>query len=94
MTPQEACKWIVGVLRIAANASDEKQKQHEQALGERLLKQALSDQLPSLKKIQSHYLQNQQNEVTLLTTQHDIALYDQLLSQPLIAQQEGELPCH
>jgi len=94
MTPQEACKWIVGVLRIAANASDEKQKQHEQALGESLIKQAQSDQLPSLKKIQSHYLQNQQNEVTLSTTQHDIAVYDQLLSQPLISQQEGGLPCH
>lgn len=94
LEPREACKWMVGVLRIAANAPDKYQKQHEQLLGENLLQQALSNQLPALKKIQSRYLQKKSQELSLSTSQHDITSYDQLLSQPFISQPEGERVCH
>jgi len=91
---RDACKWMVGVLRIAADSQDKHQKQHEQLLGEMLLKQSHTNALPSLKKLQSLYLQKQSTTITLSTHQHDINQYDQLLSQPLIAQVEGEILCH
>lgn len=94
LEPRDACKWMVGVLRIAANSPDEYQKQHEQLLGETLLQQSQANPLPTLKKIQSLYLQKQSQEVVLSTPQHDIVSYDQLLTQPIINQAEGEIACH
>lgn len=70
---KEACKWMVAVLRIAAD------HQCERELGQTLLLQAQADALPSLKALQERYLKKQDHPA-LLTTQHDIADYDKLLS--------------
>ena len=70
---KEACKWMVAVLRIAAD------HQCERELGQTLLLQAQAGVLPSLKALQAQYLQCQ-DRPELVTKQHDIADYDELLS--------------
>jgi hypothetical protein len=70
---KEACKWIVAVLRIAAD------HQCEMELGQTLLRQAQAGDLPSLKALQDQYLQCQ-SQPEPATSQHDIADYDDLLS--------------
>jgi hypothetical protein len=70
---KEACKWMVAVLRIAAD------HQCERELGQTLLLQAQAGVLPSLKVLQAQYLQCQ-DRPELVTKQHDIADYDELLS--------------
>jgi hypothetical protein len=70
---KEACKWMVAVLRIAAD------HQCERELGQTLLRQAQTGALPSLKALQAQYLQCQ-DRPELVTKQHDIADYDKLLS--------------
>ncbi len=70
---KEACKWMVAVLRIAAD------HQCERELGQTLLLQAQADALPSLKALQAQYLQKK-GSPELVTRQHDIADYDALLS--------------
>ncbi len=70
---KEACKWMVAVLRIAAD------HQCESELGQTLLLQAQAGALPSLKALQAQYLQCQ-SQPELVTKQHDIADYDELLS--------------
>lgn len=70
---KQACKWMVAVLRIAAD------RQCEEELGQTLLLQAQTGTLPSLKSVQEQYLKNQ-GQPELVTKQHDIADYDELLS--------------
>ena len=70
---KEACKWIVAVLRIAAD------HQCERELGQTLLLQAQAGALPSLKALQTQYMQRQ-DQPELVAGQHDIADYDELLS--------------
>lgn len=70
---KEACKWMVAVLRIAAD------HQCEIELGQTLLLRAQAGALPSLKTLQTQYLQCQ-DQPELATKQHDIADYDELLS--------------
>jgi len=70
---KDACKWMVAVLRIAAD------HQCEEELGETLLLQAHADALPSLKSLQAQYLKSQ-DQPELVTKQHDISDYDELLS--------------
>ncbi|MCF6268049.1 MAG: IS21 family transposase [Desulfuromusa sp.] len=70
---RQACKWMVAVLRIAAD------HQCETELGHTLLLQAQAGVLPSLKVLQTQYL-NKQDQPELVTRQHDIASYDGLLS--------------
>jgi len=72
-TAKDACKWMVSVLRIAAD------HQCERELGQTLLRQALAGALPNLKALQAHYLKKQ-NQPKLITKQHEIADYDELLS--------------
>jgi len=84
---KEACKWMVAVLRIAADHQCEKE------LGQTLLLQARAGVLPSLKSLQAHYLKNQE-QPELVSRQHDIASYDALLSGCWIKpQQQGGSPC-
>lgn len=73
LAARDACKWIVAVLRIAAD------HQCETELGQTLLRQAQTDKLPSLKMLQERYLKKHDHS-ELLTTQHDIAGYNELLS--------------
>jgi len=93
MEPRDACKWMVGVLKIASHSTDEVQKQHEQLLGEKLLQQARLDVLPTLKELQSTYLKEPLQEVSLSIPQHDITDYDQLLSTSFTSDSMGESLC-
>ncbi len=70
---REACKWMVAVLRIAADHQCEKE------LGQTLLLQAKAGSLPSLKALQAQYLQKR-DQPKLSAGQHDIADYNELLS--------------
>jgi hypothetical protein len=70
---KDACKWMVAVLRIAAD------HQCERELGQTLLLQAQAGALPSLKALQTQYLQCK-DRPELVTKQHDITAYDELLS--------------
>jgi len=70
---REACKWIVGVLRIAMDHDC------EERLGNELI--ALIDnnkRLPTLKVLQERYL-GKQTVPTIPARQHDLNSYDQLL---------------
>jgi transposase InsO family protein len=71
-TPQEACKWIVAVLRIAADYDCESSLAGELLLSEQ-------GQLPDLKALQSRYLQHTEPPPIPLR-QHQISDYDQLLT--------------
>ena len=85
---KDACKWMVAVLRIAADHQCEKE------LGQTLLLQAQADALPTLKALQAQYLENQ-DQPELVTKQHDIADYDALLSGCWIKpQHQGGSVCH
>ena len=70
---KDACKWMVAVLRIAAD------HQCETELGQTLFLQAQANKLPTLKMLQTRYLQKKE-QPELHTKQHDIAGYDELLS--------------
>lgn len=70
---KDACKWMVAVLRIAAD------HQCESELGQSLFLQAQADKLPNLKTLQAQYLQKK-DQPELHTKQHDIAGYDELLT--------------
>ena len=78
---------MVAVLRIAAD------HQCERELGQTLLLQAQAGVLPSLKTLQAQYMQGQ-DRPELVTKQHDIADYDELLSGCWInAEHQGGLVC-
>lgn len=85
---REACKWMVTVLRIAAD------HQCEADLGKTLLQQAQTHTLPDLKALQAQYL-DRTVQPGLSAKQHDIADYDALLSGHwLDSQLSGGQPCH
>lgn len=86
LASREACKWIVTVLRIAADHNCASQ------FGQELLAQ--SGQLPDVKTLQTTYLSAE--KVTLTEpTQHDINDYDQLLSSQWANNlSQGEHTCH
>jgi hypothetical protein len=71
--PRDACKWIVGVLRIAMDHDC------EERLGTELLAQVDNDKpLPSLKALQERYLGSKPVPV-IPARQQDLASYDHLL---------------
>jgi len=70
-TPQEACKWMVSVLRIACDYDC------EATLAEELL--ADKGQLPDLKSLQKRYLK-QSKVPDIPIRQHAVTDYDQLLT--------------
>jgi len=72
-SPQEACKWIVAVLRFAADYDC------EDSLASELLMQAEQGQLPDLKSLQARYCQHTEPPL-IPVRQHQIADYDQLLT--------------
>jgi hypothetical protein len=84
---KDACKWMVAVLRIAAD------HQCESELGQSLFQQAQADKLPTLKTLQAQYLQKK-DQPELHTKQHDIAGYDELLTGGWVKPQlQGGTPC-
>jgi hypothetical protein len=72
-TPQDACKWMVAVLRIAYDYDC------EGILAYELLLQAEKGQLPDLKALQARYLKHGKPPA-IPVRQHCIADYDQLLT--------------
>ena len=85
---RDACKWMVAVLRVAADHPDETD------LGKTLLQQAQKQMLPDLKAIQAQYL-NKTLQPGLCPKQHDITDYDALLSGYwLDSQTTGGPSCH
>ncbi len=72
-TPQQACKWIVAVLRFAYDYDCQSE------LGGKLIVQAELGTLPDLKSLQASYLQHTTTPVIPLR-QHSINDYDLLLS--------------
>ncbi|MEN8133050.1 MAG: hypothetical protein ABFS45_23300 [Pseudomonadota bacterium] len=72
-TPQQACKWMVAVLRFAADYDC------EGSLAGELIPPAEHGQLLDLKSLQAKYLQHTQPPA-IPVRQHQIADYDRLLS--------------
>jgi transposase len=84
---KDACKWMVAVLRIAAD------HQCETELGQTLVQQAQANKLPTLKMLQAQYLQKK-DRPELRTSQHNIADYDELLTGCWVKPQpQGGTPC-
>lgn len=85
---RDACKWMVVVLRIAAEYSCEK------TLGSTLLQQAQTNNLPDIKTLQASYLQTTHQTAT--TKQHAVSDYDHLLPCHMKNSQQlqGNSPCH
>lgn len=87
--PREACKWMVGVLRIAADHHCQVQ------LGDELLQQAQKQALPDLKTLQARYLDDQQDNAEITARQHDINDYDKLLHNTWTnPSKQGGQTCH
>lgn len=72
LEPREACKWIVGVLRLACDYDC------EERLATDLLRQAERGPLPPLKTLQERYLRSGKPPLTV-TSQHALNDYDHLL---------------
>ena len=78
--PQEACKWIVAVLRVAYDYDC------EGTLAAELMSQAERGALPDLKSVQARYLQHR-TPPPIPVRQHRVADYDQLLSGQWVKQE-------
>lgn len=72
--PREACKWIVMVLRLAADYDC------ESALGAQLIEEMKQGRLSDLKKLQAQYLSSEAMP-RVATAQHALADYDALLTE-------------
>ena len=72
-TPQDACKWMVAVLRFAADYDCEGSLAYE------LMQQAEQGQLPDLTSLQAKYCQHATPPAIPLR-QHQVTDYDQLLT--------------
>jgi hypothetical protein len=85
---RDACKWMVVVLRIAAEHACEK------TLGSTLLQQAQTNNLPDIKALQASYLKPARQSAT--TKQHEVNDYDHLLPYYMrnSQQQQGSDTCH
>ena len=70
--PQQACKWIVGVLRIACDHDC------EAALASQLLSIANQSQLPTLETLQAQFLTHT-GVPDIPVRQHPVQVYEQLL---------------
>jgi len=79
-TPQEACKWIVAVLRVAYDYDC------EGTLVAELMRQAEQGALPDLKSVQTKYLRHR-TPPPIPVRQHQIADYDQLLTGQWLGQE-------
>lgn len=73
-SPQEACKWMVAVLRFAADYDCE-----GSLASEMVSQQAKNGRLPDLKSLQTRYLQHTEPP-DIPVRQHQVADYDQLLT--------------
>lgn len=71
---RDACKWIVGVLRLAHEYDSETD------LGEQLLSEALTGQLPDIRTIQARFLRSNDRLDDPGIPQHVLAGYDELLA--------------
>lgn len=71
---REACKWIVTVLRLAFEYDD------EEGLGQDLLASARAGHFASITDMQARYLRGQTITSSVMTAQHPLASYDELLS--------------
>lgn len=80
---REACKWIVGVLRLAFDYDC------EGILAEQLTLSMEKDELPALKQIQAHYLPQRQPVTDIKIAQHRLASYDHLLASTQVEAQHG-----
>ncbi len=78
-SPQQACKWIVSVLRFAYDYDCESQ------LAAELLQK---ETLPELKRLQKRFLQTS-HQPEISTRQHEVNDYDQLLEGSWIIQEAG-----
>ena len=79
-TPQEACKWIVTVLRVAYDYDC------EGTLVAELMWQAEQGALPDLKSVQAKYLRHR-TPPPIPVRQHQVADYDQLLTGQWLGQE-------
>jgi transposase InsO family protein len=70
---RDACKWIVGVLRLAYDYDCEGE------LAWQLTQDMEQDQLPTLKQIQARYLPRRHTVTDIKTAQHQLVGYDRLL---------------
>lgn len=70
---REACKWIVGALRLAYEYDSEKE------LGDQLLQSVLAGHIPDIKEMQAPFLRTGGAKDHSGTPQHDLAGYDDLL---------------
>ena len=78
-SPQEACKWMVAVLRAAYDYDC------ESLLAAELILQAEQGALPDLKSVQAKYLQHR-SPPPIPVRQHRVADYDQLLTGQWMSQ--------
>ena len=79
-TPQEACKWMVAVLRVAHDYDC------EGLLAAELILQVEQGALPDLKSVQAKYLQHR-TPPPIPVRQHQAADYDQLLTGQWMSQE-------
>lgn len=88
LPPRDACKWMVVVLRIAAEQDCEK------TLGSTLLQQSRTNNLPDVKTLQASYLKPTCQSTA--TKQHKVSDYDHLLPCHMknSQQQQGSNTCH
>jgi hypothetical protein len=88
LSARDACKWMVVVLRIAAEHACEK------VLGSTLLQQAQANNLPDIKALQASYLKPTRQSAT--TKQHEVSDYDRLLPYYMknSQQQQASNTCH
>ena len=73
MESQQACKWMVSVLKIAASQADARR------LGQTLLAQSIAHKLPDLKQLQAQFLPAQASP-DVSVNQHDLQAYDQFIT--------------
>ncbi len=78
MESQQACKWMVSVLKIAASHADARQ------LGQTLLAQSIASKLPDLKQLQAQFLPAQ-TAPDVTVNQHDLQAYDQFITGLAVA---------
>ncbi|MCC8996720.1 MAG: hypothetical protein LM517_06670 [Nitrosomonas sp.] len=76
--PQQACKWMVSVLRFAYDHDCEIQ------LAAELLQQ---NPLPELKALQQRFIRHHATQPDISAKQHTIDAYDQLLNGSWITQE-------
>jgi len=74
LAAREACKWIVTVLRLAYEYDD------EQALGQDLLASAQAGKFASITELQARYLVSDPSALNIVSPQHKLVSYDELLS--------------